>query len=101
MTDDELPAGLELTRTTAVFDQHTVPPGLLAAHRVAEGLWGRLVVHSGELTFVFEGEADEPRRVGAGEHVIIPPSRPHHLELTEPATFVVEFHRLPAERPSV
>ena len=56
-------------------------------------MWGRLVVHTGALTFVFEDEADEPRFVAAGDHLIIPPGRPHHLELAEPVTFAVEFHR--------
>ena len=33
MSENELPEGLVLSRTTAIFDQETVPPGLLAAHR--------------------------------------------------------------------
>ena len=91
--DNKLPPGLELTRTTPTFDQETVPAGLLAAHRVAENVWGRLIVHSGSLTFRFEAEADNPRRVEAGDHVVIPPDTPHHLELDGPTTFAVEFHR--------
>jgi hypothetical protein len=31
------PNGLELVRTTLVFDQDTVPPGLLADHRIVSG----------------------------------------------------------------
>lgn len=90
---DELPEGLELVRTTPIFDQGRVPAGLLAAHRVAEGVWGRLVVHDGALTFRFEDERDRPRRVAAGGHVVIPPGRPHHIELDGPARFAIEFHR--------
>ncbi|MCB0991196.1 MAG: DUF1971 domain-containing protein, partial [Acidimicrobiales bacterium] len=41
-----LPDGLEHVRTTDIFDNDTVPAGLLRAHRVADGVWGRLVVHS-------------------------------------------------------
>ena len=103
----ELPDGLELERSTREFDEKSVPAGLLSAHRVASGLWGRLVVTSGEVGFVFEsdsdgglGMGDDPdrrRMVGAGESVVIPPGRPHHLELTGPVTFHIEFHR-PAER---
>ena len=90
---NELPTGLQLTRTTPTFDQESVPKGLLAAHRVAEGVWGRLIVHTGALTFCFEDEPDNQRRVSAGEHVVIPPNRPHHLELDSHVTFAVEFHR--------
>lgn len=88
-----LPDGLELVRTTDVFDNSTVPPGLLRAHRVAPGVWGRLVAHSGSVTFVFEDESDQPITVPAGHHVVIPPERPHHVELHEAASFSVEFHR--------
>ncbi len=103
MTDPtELPDGLELARTTDVFDERTHPGGLLRAHRVADGVWGRLVVHTGTLTFVFEDRADQPLRVSAGETVIIPPARLHHVEFDGPVTFAIEFHRPPAvEGPAV
>lgn len=100
MHRERLPDGLELVRTTAVFDNGTVPAGLLRAHRVAEGVWGRLVVHTGTVTFVFEDEPDRPVTVVAGDEVVIPPARPHHVELPEPATFAVEFHRAPSAPPS-
>jgi tellurite resistance-related uncharacterized protein len=99
----ELPDGLELERVTREFDERSVPAGLLSAHRVASGLWGRLVVTSGEISFVFEGDSgegaevgDDPewrRTVGKGENVVIPPGRLHHVEVTGPVTFRIEFHR--------
>jgi tellurite resistance-related uncharacterized protein len=95
MNEPRLPDGLEHVRTTDVFDPTTVPAGLLRAHRVADGVWGRLVVHTGTVTFVFDDEPDRPISVGAGDTVAIPPGRPHHLELDQPATFAVEFHRIP------
>jgi tellurite resistance-related uncharacterized protein len=91
----ELPDGLELARTTDVFDEDSVPAGLLRAHRVASGVWGRLVVHSGALGFVFEDEPERVVEIRAGHHMVIPPNRPHHLELTGSVTFAVEFHRRP------
>jgi tellurite resistance-related uncharacterized protein len=91
--DDQLPAGLEHVRTTAVFDHENHPAGLRREHRVAEGVWARLVVHTGALEFVFDDEPDAPRHVEAGGSVVIPPGRPHHLDLPEPVTFALEFHR--------
>jgi tellurite resistance-related uncharacterized protein len=94
----ELPEGLEHVRTTKLFDRETVPPGLLATHRIASGVWGRLVVHSGSITFRFEDRPEEAHLVGPGEHFVIPPNRPHHVELgSEPVEFAIEFHR-PVER---
>ena len=92
-----LPDGLELTRTTKVFDNDTAPAGLLKAHQVAEGVWARLVMHSGSAGFVFEDPPDELITVADGGNVVIPPQRLHHVVLGEPATFVVEFYRPSAE----
>ncbi len=87
-----LPDGLDHVRTTDVFDEDAVPAGLLRSHRVAAGVWGRLVVHEGELDFRFDDQ-DEAQRVAADEWVVIPPERPHAVELTGPVRFAVEFHR--------
>jgi tellurite resistance-related uncharacterized protein len=95
MNRPQLPDGLEHVRTTDVFDNTTVPAGLLRAHRVADGVWGKLVVHTGTVTFVFDDEPVQPITARAGDSVAIPPARRHHLELDEPATFAVEFHRTP------
>ena len=92
-----LPDGLELTRTTKVFDNDTAPAGLLKAHQVAEGVWARLVMHSGSVGFGFEDRPAAVIPVADGGNVVIPPQRLHHVVLGEPATFVVEFYRPAAE----
>lgn len=91
-----IPADFELARTTESFDHESVPAGLLRAHRVADGVWGRLVVHTGSVTFVFEDDVANPHVLGAGESVVIPPGRLHHVEPSSSAKFAVEFYRLPA-----
>jgi tellurite resistance-related uncharacterized protein len=91
----ELPENLDHFRTTDVFDADTVPGGLLRAHRIADGVWGRIVVHAGTLRFVFEDDPDRSEDLVAGTSLVIPPSTPHHVELGEGARFAVEFHRPP------
>lgn len=86
---------MNLVRTTPEFDESTVPAGLLGEHRVAPGVWGRLIVHTGALGFGFEGRPE--RVVPAGEHVAIPPDVTHHVRIVGPVRFVVEFHR-PGDR---
>ena len=95
--DVVLPAGLIHVRTTDQFDEQHHPAGILRAHRVAAGVWARLVVGSGALDFVFEDRPDVARTVGAAEAVVIPPGRLHHVEITGPVTFVLEFHRIATE----
>lgn len=89
----ELPADVEFVRVTDVFDHVTRPVGLLRSHRLADDVWARLVVHDGELVFVFEDDADARVRLGAGDSIVIPPARPHHVELPSPVRFALEFHR--------
>lgn len=91
--DSELPAGLTLQRTTPTFDEQSTPAGLRKAHRVADGVWGRLRVERGSLGFVFEDRPDEVRTVSAGASQVIPPSRAHHVVIVGPVRFAVEFHR--------
>ena len=93
MNQPQMPEGLEHVRTTDTFNNETVPAGLLRAHRVADGVWGRLVVYSGAVDFVFDDSPDEAITVPAAGSVDIPPAREHHVVLDGPATFAVEFHR--------
>lgn len=87
----ELPAGLTPTRTTPEFNAGTVPTGLLAAHRVADGVWGLLRVVAGEVVFVLE-ESGVQRSMTTGTTQVIQPGVYHHVELSADARFVVEFH---------
>ena len=90
---DELPTGLTLQRTTPTFDEDSTPAGLRRAHQVAEGVWGRLLVESGSLGFVFEDSPDVVRILSSGDKQIIPPTVNHHVVLDGPVRFAVEFHR--------
>lgn len=93
MQHGELPDGLTLQRTTDEFEPGKVPAGLLRAHRVATGVWGRLRVTAGTLVFVWEDDPDQPLHLEAGDAVVIPPDVPHHVEPGRDARFLVEFHR--------
>lgn len=96
MQHGDLPEGLALARTTDTFDSTTVPAALLRAHRVADGVWGRLVVHDGPLRFVWEdGRPDgtDSVELGGGDSLVIPPQTPHRVEPGPGARFAVEFHR--------
>ena len=92
-SEAELPSGLTLQRTTPTFDEDTTPPGLRAAHSIAAGVWGRLVVHDGSLRFVFEDAPGQVRVLAVGEQQVIPPERLHHVIIDGPVRFAVEFHR--------
>ena len=94
MTPSEpMPAGLVHVRKTPEFSDTTVPAGLLASHRLAPDVWGRLRISAGALRFVFEADPADARELSAGYHVDIPPDVAHHMEPRPGARFVAEFHR--------
>ncbi len=87
-----MPPGLTLTRTTPEFTESSVPPGLLRAHHVAAGLWGRVCVRAGELRFVFEDSPGTSHQLRAGDSLDIPPAVAHRVEPADTVRFVVEFY---------
>jgi tellurite resistance-related uncharacterized protein len=89
----DLPDGLEHVRTTDTFDQDHHPAGLRSAHRVADGVWARLIVRTGALIFVFEDDPGRAIDVAAGTSQVIPPGRLHRVDIAGPVTFELEFHR--------
>lgn len=92
MLEHALPDDVCHVRTTARFDEASVPSGLLGAHRVAAGNWAVLTVHAGELGFVFDDDPAE-RRLTAGDTQVIPPVLVHHLVINGPVAFDVAFYR--------
>lgn len=89
----ELPSSASEYKRTAVFDEGTVPAGLLSQHRTKLGVWGVLHVLSGELDFVALEPSREVVRLRApAEHVIVTATA-HEVALVGPVTFFVAFHR--------
>jgi tellurite methyltransferase len=76
----ELPSGLEVLRSTPVWDESSMPAALRAAHRVGPGTWGRLKVQDGRLRFRAATDPPLEVEVGRGE-----------VEPLGPVRFLVEF----------
>lgn len=99
MTTDQdmptLPTGATMYKSTPVFDDNTVPDGLLREHRTKAGTWGRIVVLQGEL--VYEAMEPDQARWVLNPRVpgIIEPEMAHRIVLSGPVRFQVEFHWLP------
>lgn len=91
----ELPDDAAAYRTTTVFDETTLPAGLRRDHTTAAGVWGRAEVLAGRLRFVMPALAMD-QIIAAGDHAIIPPGLPHHVEPLGPLRFQVVFLRVPS-----
>jgi tellurite resistance-related uncharacterized protein len=87
----ELPADLLVARTTATWDERTMPGALRRAHRVASGTWGRLRVEAGSLRFVACTEPVTDIVVQPGDPQGIPPDVEHLIEPRGPTRFAIDF----------
>ena len=77
-------------RSTAVFDETTLPAALRADHRTKPGVWGVVRLLEGELLLTF---ADgEERRLAPGRDGLLAPERLHRVEPLGPMRMQVDFY---------
>ena len=88
-----LPDGVEVYKETAVFDESTVPAGLLASHSLRAGTWGRIVVLEGKVDYVIEDDPPLAFVLRPGVDGTVAPESPHHVRLQPGARFKVCFLR--------
>lgn len=90
-----LPTGAVKTGSTKSMTNETVVPGILGKHLTPEGKYGLLVVEEGALRFIWEDDASNALDADPDHPVAIEPERYHHVELTGPVQFRVEFYAVP------
>lgn len=78
-------------RSTPVFTETTLPPGLQRAHRTKAGTWGMLRVLEGSIRFVYEDGRPSAIVTKAAPQLIEPDS-PHHVELLGPVALQLDFY---------
>lgn len=88
-----LPPNAVCYKETSVFDQHSVPAGLLASHTLRAGTWGQIVVLEGKVDYVIEEEPVLAFVLRPGVDGAVAPEQPHHVTLQPGAQFMVRFLR--------
>ena len=88
---EKMPKGLKSHKSTPVFTEATIPKGLLNRHNTKEGVWGRLIVLSGTITFV---DLTNSRQIEASPErpVTIVPQAWHHLKVTGEVELKIDFY---------
>ena len=90
----ELPQTARSYRRTAEFTQSSVPQGLLQAHRTRAGVWGRIVVVQGALTYRILEPALEEHCLDPECSGVIEPTVRHEVVPGPGVRFYVEFYRV-------
>lgn len=92
-----LPSGLTAYRRTPVFDQDSVPAGLLREHSTKAGVWALIHVLEGRLRYRILDPA-EVTVLEPGTPGVVVPQQLHEVAPDGPVRFFVEFHSAkPAE----
>jgi tellurite resistance-related uncharacterized protein len=87
----ELPPDVTAYKRTESFTEDTVPKGLLADHRTAEGVWGLIQVEEGRLDYII-GD-DDAVVLTQGRNGVVEPQVTHRVRPVGKVRFFVEFYR--------
>lgn len=89
----KLPAHVKKYGESPVFTDQTVPKKLTSLHDTKAGVWGRICVLEGQINYSIPGLPNALQVIAAGAFGIIKPEELHHVEMTGPAKFQIEFYR--------
>ena len=92
----EWPDGLTTYRRTPEFDAASIPDGLRAEHATKRGVWGRIHVVEGGLTYHVDAPVHRSLRVDPASSAVIVPEVRHRVEPGGAVRFFVEFARVRA-----
>lgn len=87
------PIELEAYRRTPVFDESSIPAGLLRRHTTKAGVWARIHVLEGALLFRLLEPSPSACRLTPERPGEVAPEVPHEVEVCGPVRFYVEFLR--------
>ena len=90
----EWPNGLTTYRRTPEFDAASIPDGLQSEHPTKRGLWGRIQVIEGRLTYHVGAPIHRSLRVDPAWSAVIVPEARHRVEPGGAVRFFVEFARV-------
>ncbi|MGZ8975465.1 DUF1971 domain-containing protein [Methylomagnum sp.] len=90
-----LPNDVSAYKRTLEFSEHSIPAGLLNSHNTKEGVWGRIVILEGRLTYRILEPSVEEVTLMPGFDGVVEPTVKHEVAPLGTVRFYVEFYRRP------
>lgn len=87
-----IPDNVSAYKKTPLFTEDTVPQGLLNDHNTKAGVWGKIVVTSGELRYTIN-QPHEVVMLSEGVNGVVEPEVLHSVKPIGQMSFYVEFYR--------
>lgn len=88
-----LPENLVHYKSTATFDENSVPAGLLKDHQTQAGIWGKIVIESGRLEYTIYSDPQEVLELSHNRFGVVEPEIKHHVKPLGQVRFHVEFFK--------
>lgn len=96
---EALPHGVRPYKKTPIFDENTVPKGLLREHRTKAGVWALVHVLEGKLRYR-RGPLNIEQILTPAAPGVVQPEEPHEVEPVGRVRFYVEFYSAHSETAS-
>ena len=89
----ELPPNVSVYKTTPEFTETNIPKGLLNDHSTKEGVWAKIVVLKGKLSYTIQEPGIEIIELSNDVSGIVEPTIRHRIKPMGLVRFYVEFYR--------
>lgn len=80
-------------KRTPVFNEASIPTGLLKAHKTKVGTWGKIVVLDGELLYRILEPTIREHLLDPDHPGVVEPQVLHEVEPKGRVSFYVDFHK--------
>ncbi len=92
--NEELPEEAVKVGQTPNMTEVTVVKGILKNHLAPKGKIGLVVVEEGSLQYIWEDDKDNVLDADKDHPIVIESERYHHVVITGPVVFRVEFYKV-------
>lgn len=89
----KIPNGFTKYKQSKIFNEKTIPQGLLKNHQTLEGVWGEITILSGEIIYVIQSNTKERIKLNSETLGIIEPKAPHYLIPMGNVKFFIAFYK--------
>ena len=90
-----LPDNLKMYKQTKIFDQNSIPKGLLKDHSTMEGVWGRICILEGKLLYTIQSNPIEEIELSCEKYGVVEAQVLHFVSPIRDVKvkFYVEFYK--------
>tara|TARA_R110002072_G_scaffold534_6_gene3999 strand:+ start:174026 stop:174301 length:276 start_codon:yes stop_codon:yes gene_type:complete len=87
----ELPKNVEVYKKTNVFDENSIPKGILNDHSTKPNVWGKINIVEGKLLYVVQSNPVEKVELSVEKFGVVEPEVRHYVKPLGKVKFFVEF----------